>query len=86
MAREGVRPFGPTALVTMMKCRLNGGGLCPRHESVDSPSFCVPHMAIVQTYSGLTGGGGVVGGKWVRMSYISSFLPRSPAHLSAVGG
>lgn len=54
MVSEGVRPFGPTALVTMMKCRLNGGGLCLRHESLDSPGLCVPHMAIVQTYSGLS--------------------------------
>lgn len=61
MVREGVRAFGPTVLVTMMKCRLNGGGLCPRHESLDTPSFCVPRMAIVWSYSGLSGGEGGVG-------------------------
>lgn len=55
MASEGVRPFGPTALVTMMKCRLNREGLCCRHESVDSPGLCVPSTAIVPTHSGLSG-------------------------------
>lgn len=70
MGSEGVRPFGPTELVTMMKCRLNGGGsvsqarelwlplpLCPTHGYCSNP-FSAPRRRW-----------------WVRMSYISSFSP-----------
>lgn len=78
MVSEGVRPFGPTALVTMMKCRLNGGGLCPRHESSDSPGFCVPRMAIVPTYSALSRAQGGVRGrggwKWLTSLHLSPDL------------
>ena len=78
MASEGVRPFGPTALVTMMKCRLNGGGLCLRHESAELPRpLCPTHGYCSNPFRVLErgGGGGCRREVGENECYISSFLP-----------